>query len=94
MFKKQKSKDLFWDMKSSPSIDMWAPNFELPKHLDNQQCKKIACKPWGRPVVVNKQHYSHFCVIKGGVHQFYKFVLKCKVRYTDTAVICDFPQIC
>ena len=33
-------------------------------------------------------------VIKEGVHQFYKFVLKCKVRYTDTAVICDFPQIC
>ena len=31
---------------------------------------------------------------KEGVHQFYKFVLKCKVRYTDTAVICDFPQIC
>ena len=32
--------------------------------------------------------------IKEGVHQFYKFVLKCKVRYTDTAVICDFSQIC
>ena len=33
-------------------------------------------------------------ILKEGVHQFYKFVLKCKVRYTDTAVICDFPQIC
>ena len=32
--------------------------------------------------------------IKEGVHQFYKFVLKCKVRYTDTNVICDFPQFC
>ena len=35
-------------------------------------------------------HYS----LKKGVQQFYKFVLKCRVRYTDTAVICDFPQIC
>ena len=33
-------------------------------------------------------------LLKEGVHQFYKFVLKCKVRYTDTAVICDFLQIC
>ena len=32
--------------------------------------------------------------LKEGVHQFYKFVLKCKVRYTITAIICDFPQIC
>ena len=32
--------------------------------------------------------------LKEGVHQFYKFVLKYKVRYTVTAVICDFPQIC
>ena len=29
---------------------------------------------------------------KEGVHQFYKFVLKCKVRYTVTAVICDFKS--
>ena len=32
--------------------------------------------------------------LKEGVHQCYMFVLKCRVRYTDTAVICDFPQIC
>ena len=31
--------------------------------------------------------------LKEGVYQFYKFVLKCKVKYTDTAVLCDFPQI-
>ena len=31
--------------------------------------------------------------LKEGVHQLYKFVLKCKVRYTDTALICDFRQI-
>ena len=31
---------------------------------------------------------------KEGVHQCDMFVLKCRVRYTDTAVICDFPQIC
>ena len=33
-------------------------------------------------------------LLKEGVHQFYKFVLKCKVRYAVTAVKCDFPQIC
>ena len=37
---------------------------------------------------------TYISSFKEGVHQFYKFVLKCKVRYTDTAVICDIPQIC
>ena len=32
--------------------------------------------------------------VKEGVHQCDMFVLKCRVRYTDNAVICDFPQIC
>ena len=40
---------------------------------------------------IAENHSKNF---KEGVHQFYKFVLKCKVRYTVTAVICDFPQIC
>ena len=39
-------------------------------------------------------YYFHNIVLKEGVHQCYMFVLKCRVRYTDTAVICDFPQIC
>ena len=42
----------------------------------------------------NSKATTAFAVVKEGVHQFYKFVLKCKVRYTDTAIMCDFPQIC
>ena len=44
--------------------------------------------------VKSNYKYKHIYDFPEGVHQCYMFILKCNVRYTDTAIMGDFPQFC